>query len=237
LHGLTHELGRDQVPLAKVSPDQGWFSGLVESTLPMQWPTKAPALVRGLCAIKLSNTTDSRRIPTTPALGVICGDSPCLPRWKRGFPHARTNGAEIPDGLDGIRSLIVPVVDTCQDPLPGPCRFAELRSLVKLRDCLELSKASIVQVSRIAHLTCVDGGSVPLKPSLEPCRAGPRCQRRIVGEPGRVRPGANEVCRRRPARAAGRPVRRGREGLGGAARRAAGRTGGPAERRRSGPVG
>ena len=24
-HGLTHELGRDQVPLAKVSPDQGWF--------------------------------------------------------------------------------------------------------------------------------------------------------------------------------------------------------------------
>jgi hypothetical protein len=183
-------------------------------------------LVRGLCAIKLSNTTDRRRIPTTPALGVICGDSPCLPRWKRGFPHARTNGAEIPDGLDGIRSLIVPVVDTCQDPLPGPCRFAELRSLVKLRDCLELSKASIVQVSRIAHLTCVDGGSVPLKPSLEPCRAGPRCQRRIVGEPGRVRPGANEVCRRRPARAAGRPVRRGREGLGGAATVRPGRLGG-----------
>jgi hypothetical protein len=66
------------------------------------------------------------------------------PAVKTRFPQPRTNRVGILDGVDGTRSFVVPVVDTCQAPLPGPCRFVELRSLVKLQDCLELGKVSIV---------------------------------------------------------------------------------------------
>ena len=109
LHGLTHVARpRSGFRLVKVTPDQGrfrFFSNQRSFAVAHQGypPWSGPS-----CAIKLSNTTDCRRIPTTPAIGVICGDSAC--RWRRsrgfppGWPMRRTNPADFSGGVDVARA-------------------------------------------------------------------------------------------------------------------------------------
>ena len=113
-HGLTHELGRDQVSLVKVSPDQGWFPIFSnQRSFCSHGPPRLPPWFGPDCAIQFSNTTDRRRIPATPATGLICGDFRESPAVKARFPHMRTNRGGMPDGPYGTRSVVVPVLDTC----------------------------------------------------------------------------------------------------------------------------